>query len=413
MKKALRLIYIIGTYPSVTTTFIDREVRILRELGVDLDTVSIRRPSPGKLFSVEQQQLEQTTIYLLPVDWLDFVVGNLHFCIYRPLVYFGMLIYLMSRTHPHLTHWLKTFLHFAEGVYAAYLLRDQSYDRLHAHFIDRAATVALVVGRLLDLPYSITAHANDIFASNALIREKIVEASFAVTVSEFNKAYLLDTYPDLDPGKIYVLHPWVDVSDFQPLPARDNHDSFRILSVGRLVEKKGHQYLIEACHLLQARDIGFECRIIGDGPLRSELQAKIEHYQLEGHVHLLGARPQSKVRANLRWCDVFALPCVIAKDGDRDGMPVALAEAMAMAVPVVSCQIVGIEELVRPGTGLLIRPRDATALAEALQSVYASSQSDWAQMGRQGRAVVAADFDLHKGIRQLKSLFQNAHGPGL
>jgi colanic acid/amylovoran biosynthesis glycosyltransferase len=293
------------------------------------------------------------------------------------------------------------------------LLRGQPLDRLHAHFIDRAATVALVVSRLLRLPYSVTAHANDIYTKKVLLYEKLSEASFVVTVSQFNKSYLLDTYPGLNPDKVHVLHPWVDVSRFQPPPTRPIHDALRILSVGRLVEKKGHQYLIEACHLLQTRGVDFECRIIGDGPLKSELQAEIERYQLEAYVHLLGAQPQSEVLTNLEWCNVFVLACVIAKDGDRDGMPVSLAEAMAMAVPVVSCQIVGIDELVRPGTGLLVPPHDAGALAEALQAINALNQSDRAEMGRRSRAVVNADFSLLEGTRQLMALFQAAHMPNL
>lgn len=406
MEKPLRLAYIVGTYPGLTNTFIDREIRILRQWGVNLQTVSIRRPSPGIPLAAEQRELQQATIYLLPVDWLSFIVGNLYFCLWRPLIYFRTLIYLLSRPHPSRADWLNTCLHFAEGVYTAHRLRGQSLDRLHAHFVDRAAIVALVAGRLLDLPYSVTAHANDIYTKKALLCEKITEASFVVTVSEFNKAYLFDTCPDLDPNKIHVLHPWVDVSHFQPPPARLNCGTLRILSVGRLVEKKGHNYLIEACRLLQAKGVNFECRIIGDGPLNAELRADIEHYQLERHVHLLGAQPQTEVLANLCWCDVFVLACVIARDGDRDGMPVSLAEAMAMAVPVISSRLVGIDELVRPGTGLLAPPGDAVALADALHTIYAFSESERAEMGRRGRAVVDADFNLLKGTRQLMTLFQ-------
>jgi colanic acid/amylovoran biosynthesis glycosyltransferase len=413
MTKSLRLVYIIGSYPGVTKTFIDREIRILRQWGADLQTLSIRRPAPSAPLSAEQQEFQQATIYLLPVDWLNFIVSNFYFSLCLPRVYFGTLIYLLSRPHLSLADWFKTLLHFGEGVYAAYLLRGQPLDRLHAHFIDRAATVALVVSRLLHLPYSVTAHANDIYTKKVLLYEKLSEASFVVTVSQFNKSYLLDTYPGLNPDKVHVLHPWVDVSRFQPPPTRPIHDALHILSVGRLVEKKGHQYLIDACHLLQTRGVDFECRIIGDGPLKSELQAEIERYQLEAYVHLLGAQPQSEVLTNLEGCNVFVLACVIAKDGDRDGMPVSLAEAMAMAVPVVSCQIVGIDELVRPGTGLLVPPRDAGALAEALQAINALNQSDRAEMGRRSRAVVNADFNLFEGTRQLMALFQAAHMPNL
>lgn len=406
MTESMQLAYIIGTYPTITTTFIDREVRILQQIGASLQLVSIRRST--STLSAEQRELYQNTIYLLPVHWLNFILGNFYFVLQRPSVYFKTLVYLLNRPHPSFGDRLKTLLHFAEGVYAAHLLHSQPPDHLHAHFIDRAATVALVAGRLLDIPYSVTAHANDIYVKKILLCEKITEASFVVTVSEFNKSHLLDTCPGLNPDKIHVLHPWIDVSHFQPPPPRPVSKTLHILSVGRLVEKKGHRYLIEACRLLQTMGIDFECRIIGSGPLKADLETEIKNYDLEKSVHLLGAQPQSKVLANLRWCDVFVLACVIAKDGDRDGMPVVLAEAMAMATPVVSCNIVGIAELVRPRAGLLVPPRNAKALAEALQSIYALSQSERAEIGRYGRSIIDAEFNLHKGTRHLMTLFQQS-----
>jgi colanic acid/amylovoran biosynthesis glycosyltransferase len=406
MKTSLQLAYIIGTYPLLTTTFIDREIKILQQLGADIHILSIRRPPADTSLSKEQQELRQSVTCLLPVRWFNFTQSHLYFALLHPRRYFKTLVYLLTRSHPSLKARLKTLLHFGEGIYAAYLLRHQSLDHLHAHFVDRAATLALVVGRLLDLPYSVTAHANDIYKDNVLLREKLGEARFVVTVSEFNKSHLLATYPGQDADEIHVLHPWVDLTRFQSPAARPASSTLHILSVGRLVEKKGHGYLIEACCLLQKRGIDFECRIIGDGPLQSELEESITRHGLQGQVQLLGAQPPTVVLTNLARCDVFALACVIARDGDRDGMPVALAEAMAMAVPVISCQIVGIDELVRPQAGLLVPPRDAVALADALQTIYNTNEADRAEMGRYGRSIVEAHFNLHEGVRQLLSLFQ-------
>jgi glycosyltransferase involved in cell wall biosynthesis len=403
----LNLAYIIGTYPLLTTTFIDREVETLRQMGMNIQLLSIRRPPPHVNLTAKYGEMQQSIIYLLPVNRAQFILAHLYFALLHPLTYFTLLAFLFTQPHPNFKLRLKTLLHFAEGVYAAYLLRGRAWDHLHAHFVDRAATVALCVGRLLGASYSLTAHANDIYTQQVLIGEKIAGSKFTVTVSEFNKAYLLENYPELDRDKIYVLHPWVDMSGFQPPPVRSKQAVLRILSVGRLVEKKGHQYLIEACHLLKLEGVNFECRIIGDGPLTHELQQDIERHNLQGWVELLGARPQSEVLRNLAWCDVFVLACVIAKDGDRDGMPVALAEAMAMAVPVISCRIVGIDELVRPAAGVLVPPRDGAALAQALQTISALNESDRHKMGQCGREIVDTDFNLHKGIRQLMFLFQN------
>jgi glycosyltransferase involved in cell wall biosynthesis len=415
MSKPLRLVYIIGRYPELTTTFIEREISVLRQLGyIEVQPVSIRYPLTPDSISPEHQRIREDTLYLVPENFLAFnllafILGNLYFVFLRPRVFFATLIYLLTHDHPGLQDRLKTILHFWQGVYASYLLRHWDFDHLHAHFIDRAVVVALVVGRLLGKPYSLTAHASNIYRKRILIREKIINAKFVVTVSQHNKAHLLKTYPGLDPEKIYVLHPWVNLSHFNPPANRPTHERLHILSVGRLVEKKGHDYLIEACHLLQKQGLGFECRIVGGGPLKPELEERITQYNLRDQVYLVGGQPQSEVlRLLATWADVFALPCVIAQDGDRDGIPVSLAEAMAMQLPVISTDIVGISELVQPGTGILVPAHNALALAETLEAVHAASPSARAQMGRRGREVVDGEFNLVKGVAQLACLFREA-----
>lgn len=408
-----KLVYIIGRYPELTTTFVEREIDVLRRFEqAEVQTVSIRYPLTPSAVAPEHQSIRENTLYLVPQQlsawsFIAIVMANLRFIFLRPLVYFGTLIYLLSHEHPNLKARLKTLPHFLLAVYAAYLLRRHEFDHLHAHFVDRAVVVAMVTGRLLDKPYSLTAHANSIFADRVLIREKVHNAKFVVTVSEYNKTYLLDTYPGLDPDRIHVLHPWVDVSQFTPPPARHTHAGLHILSVGRLVEKKGHIYLIEACYLLKQRGLDFECRVVGSGPLKQALETGIARYDLQDCVHLMGAQPQCTVVQLLEsWADAFALPCVIARDGDRDGIPVALAEAMAMELPVVSSDIVGIGELVKPGSGMLVPPHDAHALAEALQTIQAGGAAVRTEMGRQGRAIVDAEFNLVRGTAQLAALFR-------
>lgn len=408
-KPGLKLAYIIGTYPLLTTTFIDREVDTLRQLGMQIKLLSIRRPPYHVDLEAKYGEMQKEMIYLLPVNWLEFVLAHLYFVVRQPIIYFGLLAFLFTRPHSSLKVRLKTLLHFAEGVHAAYLLRYEKWDHVHAHFIDRAATVALCVGRLLRVSYSLTAHANDIYTQQPIIGEKIAESSFTVTVSEFNKAYLLERHPHLKPDKIFVLHPWVNLAKFQPPETRPEHPRLRIMSVGRLVEKKGHAYVIEACRLLQESGLDFECHILGDGPLLSELQALVTRYNLTERVHLLGGRPQAEVLSRLGQSDLFVLACVIAKDGDRDGMPVALAEAMAMELPVISTDIVGIGELVRPEAGYLVPPNDAAALAEAIKATQTAGHQVRRQMGQAGRAIIAAEFDVFTGIRYLADLYLTYH----
>jgi glycosyltransferase involved in cell wall biosynthesis len=404
-RPGLNLAYIIGTYPLLTTTFIDREVETLQRMGMKIQLLSIRRPPQSVELEQKYGQLQKKIIYLLPVNWLEFILAHLYFFLTKPLTYLSLLTFLVTRPHPTVKFRLKTLLHFAEGVYAAYKLRKQSWDHLHAHFIDRAATVALCVGRLLKVTYSLTAHANDIYTQQVLTGEKITQSSFTVTVSEFNKAYLLKNYPNVTPQKIYVLHPWVDLAHFQPPAHRADHNRLQITSVGRLVEKKGHGYLIEACRLLQQDGVEFECHILGDGPLMAELQSRVTQYQLTDRVHLLGGQPQAKVLSRLAQSDLFVLACVIAKNGDRDGMPVALAEAMAMELPAVSTDLVGIGELVRPEAGYLVAPNDPVALAEAIKKLNQAGAEARIKMGKVGRAIIANEFEVFSGISRLADLF--------
>lgn len=406
--KKLKLAYIIGTHPTLSTTFIDREIKTLREMGVSIQLLSIRRPGPHAALTEKYNQVKESIIYLLPVDWVKFILAHLYFVLLRPIVYFKLLLFLFTRSHRSFKLRLKTLLHFAEGVYAAYLLRELDWDHIHAHFLDRAATVGLCASRLLQVSYSLAAHAVDIYAQPVLIREKISEAKFTVTDSEFNRVYLLKNYPELNPDKIFAHHPWIDLSQFCLSGTRTEHTRLRILSVGRLVEKKGHHYLIEACHLLQTEGLDFECQILGDGPLKSELEAMVTRYNLAKHVHLLGGQPQQEVLAQLSQADVFVLACVIAKNGDRDGMPVSLAEAMAMEIPVISTDLVGIGEMVKPEVGYLVPPEDPVALAEAIKAMNMLGASKRIEMGKNGRTIIADEFELFKGIRYLANLFLEA-----
>jgi glycosyltransferase involved in cell wall biosynthesis len=416
----IKLVYLIGTYPELTNTFIDREIASLRcHWDLNIQIVSLRYPRTIESFSPEQKALFNETMYLIPARWSGFnyaafILANLFFALSRPLVYFGTLFDLLAQTQGGFKAWMMTLFYFWQGVYAAYLLRNTAFDHLHVHFMDRAVLVALVVGRFLGKPYSFTAHAADIYTHAAHVREKIEHASFVITVSQYNKQHFVKEYPGIDANKIHILHPWVDVSKFVPTSDHPAHDCLHVLSVGRLVEKKGHLDLIEAFYELREKGLKAECRIVGDGPLFTELQERIDRRGLQDCVQLVGGLPQNQVMGLLNeWADVFVLPCVIAGNGDRDGIPVSLAEAMAMELPVISTDIVGIRELVQPGTGILVNPHDPIALAEALLRIASQGQTATASMGRKAREVVDREFNLLKGTQLLAGYFHHSVESGL
>ena len=394
------VVYIVGTYPLLTTTFIDREIAVLRELGVDVAVVSLRRPH-GRL-SPEQTNAAEHVRYVLPVSPMAFVLAQLRFGIGRPLVYLRTVWYLLTRSHPTVRARLRTILHFAEGVHVADILRQTPDDHpIHAHFIDRAAIVALVASRFLKRPYSVTAHANDIYVDPVMLPEKVIESRFVATCTGYNATHLAGVVPEAA-DKVTCIHHGLDVDRY--VPSGENLTTGpEILAVGQLKEKKGFTYLVAACDELRKRGRVFVCHIVGEGPLRAELEAQIRGSRLEDIVLLHGALDHEDVIDHYRAASVFALPCITAADGDRDGIPNVILEAMAMELPVVSTRHSGIPEAVDDGrSGLLVPQRDAAALADAIEQLLIDDEIR-RRMGLVGREIVVSRFDVATNVKLLMS----------
>jgi glycosyltransferase involved in cell wall biosynthesis len=406
MKKLLRLAYLIGTYPGLTNTFIDREIRMMRHWGLEIQLLSIRQPDLPNALSQEQKLHQKEVIYLIPVKWLPFLEGHLHFLLTRPGSYLGTLLYLFTRPHPSVRDRLMTLLHFAEGVYAAHLLREQSVHHLHAHFVDRTATVALIAGRLLDIPYSLAVHAGeDIYVHPVLLPEKFAQAKFIISCTQYNLDHLrqLDT-PGLD-GKAICIHHGLDIERY--LPASKSHKPSLLLAVGRLVEKKGLEYLIRACRQLVDQKRDFVCHIIGPGPERPKLETLIAKLALQDVVKLCGALPHEKVVEQYNQAAIFVLPCICGSDGSLDGIPNVLAEAMAMKLPVVSTTVSAIPELVQDQVnGLLVPPGDEKALAAALARLL-DDPLLCTRLGEKGRQTVMEKFSIEQNVRLVYGMFMN------
>jgi glycosyltransferase involved in cell wall biosynthesis len=399
MAETLKLIYIIGTYPGLTTTFIDREIRFLRRWGVDLKILAVRRPPSHIPLSLDQRELQENVLYLLPAGWFRVVWSQLYFLLLRPVRYLATLVYLATRPHPGARARLMSFVHFSLGVYAAYLLRDFPFHELHAHFVDRAATLALVVGRLLRKPYSLSIHAGpDIFVNPVLLREKILEARHVATCTLFNKTHLESVIGQDLGHKISYIHHGLDLSKYQSgLPVSNGRPL--ILSVGQLAERKGFPYLIRACRELKDQGYDFACHIIGRGPQGQELEDLISRLSLEDRVVLCGALPHEQVIEEYRRSIMFVLPCVKSRDGNMDGIPNVLAEAMAMQRPVISTCVSAIPELVTDEVnGLLVPPGDDTALLAAMRRLLDDPVLRQS-LGRKGRESIVSSFDVEENVR--------------
>ena len=259
------------------------------------------------------------------------------------------------------------------------------------------------IRNLTGIPFSITLHAADIYAEPHSTLKTCQDAAFFITISQYNKTYLVKEV-GLPEKRIHVVHCGVDPDLFSPTEMDDKKFPL-ILSVGRLTEKKGFDLLVSAFKLLADRGVKFKAKIVGDGPLMKNLSAAVNNAALTHRVELAGAMSHGQVIKEIHRCDLFVLACRQATSGDIDGIPVVLMEAMAAGKPVVSTIISGIPELVRPGCGLLCRPEDPAAIAQAMHQIL-ESQDRATQMGQSGRALIKRSFSKEKQISGLVNLIK-------
>jgi glycosyltransferase involved in cell wall biosynthesis len=395
------VVYVVGTYPLLTTTFIDREISALRGWGLDVRIVAVRRPPPDVPLSGEQRALARRTTYLLPVAWRTLLAAHLRFLVTRPGAYIGVLVHLVTRPHPDHRARAKTLLHFGEGVLAAHVVDARDLRELHAHFADRAATIALVASRLLRRPFTLSVHAGaDIFVRPVLLREKCTAARHVVTCTSHNKAHLARLVGDGLDRKITTIPHGLDLDGYRPGSAA--HDGLPlVLAVGQLAERKGFAHLVAACAVLRGQGGRFACRIIGRGPQRAELEELIATLSLGDVVSLAGALSHEAVVDQYRQATMVVLPCVRTSDGDVDGIPNVLVEAMALGLPVVSSDLPAIRELITDGVdGLLVPAGDAERLASAVRRILDDARLR-RRLGGEARRAVVERFDVETNVRRL------------
>lgn len=288
------------------------------------------------------------------------------------------------------------------------MIETDTVRHLHAHFCHGATTVSLFASRLSGRPYSFTAHAKDIYQKDQnpgeLLRIKIKQARFVTTCTASNVNYL-DRLSSCD--NVHLVYHGLDTRQFHP-PVGSGKDSnkIRILSVGRFVEKKGFHFLIEACHQLKQRGLVFHCRIIGEhGNCQHALQRLIDNLGLRNHVSLEGPVTHEALTEIYHQTDIFVLPCQVLDNGDRDGIPNVLMEAMASGLAVVSSRISGIPELIQHEcNGLLVPEKNVSALSETLACLIENPNKRHS-LGSKAREKVCQAFDARETNVHLKRLF--------
>jgi glycosyltransferase involved in cell wall biosynthesis len=430
-----RIAYILRSYPRLSQTFIVNEILALEQLGLNLHLFAITNPHEP----IVQGNVAQVRA---PVIYLEDAASRTRDTVLAEHAWVEQLAparYSTVRNYVEQNAELdegytsaSRFECFEYAVHLAALLeRERSagnpIDHLHAHFAHDPTLIALLVHMLTGISFSFTAHARDLvqIPPHALI-ERIAQARFMLTCSGTNIDYVNQLVPEPLRAKVRLIYHGVNLDGFQPreytrraekqldlsvtlrsFAGEPNDDPPLILSVGRLVEKKGFPDLIAACAQLKQAGRQFRCAIYGEGPLHGQLSEQIAQLDLVDHVTLEGERGQAELIPIFQRAAIFALAPFVTEDNDRDGIPNVLVEAMACGLPVVSTAVAGIPELVRHGeNGLMIAPHDIPALTDALAALL-GDQPRREQMGATARATVVAHFDLRAAARQIVALFQN------
>lgn len=391
-----RVLYVVSLFPCLSETFIVREIRALIEEGVDVRILSLKRPRDELLQTDAAELMDRVRPpQALPAA----ILGSLRALVIHPVAVLGAARIIVAGTWRNPLAMFKSLAAFARGLEHLSWLRAFNPEFIHAHWATYPSTVAWALGRLIHCPFGFTSHAHDIFANSQLLLRKLEDSALAVTISRHNVDWFDRHVSPLAHEKLEVVHCGVDLKQVPWRPA--GRTKGLILAVGRLHPIKGFDTLIEALALARSNGLRFTCKIVGDGPLHSELQQLVRSRGLQGHVELLGARPQESVRALLEQAAVFALPSQVARDGGRDGIPVALMEAMASGCAVLSCRTSGIPELISDGEhGLLVPERDPVSLASALQRLLGDAALRQ-RLAAAARLRIERDFDAGKEANKL------------
>ena len=428
-----KVAYVMNGFPRLSETFITHEIHQLETLGMELRLFSVKKEEEAFVHPVVAairaplSYLPKATSLsgkaLLP--WLARnlpAFGKAHVQVFarHPLRWLACAASAAALAWRHRGRdesgrlrlrkvFIKEFLQ--AGSIAAQVMQAGDVGHLHGHFCHGVATITWLASRMTGLGFSFTAHAKDIYQAELnpgrLLERKLGAARFVATCTCANAHVLRARHAR--PEEVHAIYHGLDTDWFAPVrpaPAIAGAAPAMILSVGRFVEKKGFDHLIRACAHLRDGGSQFRCVIVGEkGSAYEATRRLIEQFGLSGMVELRSAVTQDELRAIYAQARVFALPCQIMEDGDRDGFPNVLAESMAMGVPVVSTAISGIPEFIDDGMhGLLVEPRDAQALAQALKRVI-DDDILHALLSREGRRRICERFDSRRTTVALRDLF--------
>ncbi len=406
----VRVGYLLRMYPRFSQTFVVNEICELERQGAEINIISLRLPNEG-MFHESICRVKGRAYYVpMTSNGQSASIAKRQWRLFRrsPRNYFQA--YNITRTDDQSQKY-----DLARAAHVLRWVKQHKINHVHVHFGTNEATVALLANTLGRLPYSLTLHAFDIFRDNVdrpLLAKKINASRFTITVSEYNRRFMVEHLPGVDPDKIRINYNGIALHRFKPTTKAPA--PLTIFGLGRLKEKKGFIHLVRAVALLHRKGIAAKCRIAGDGEEKKSLQKEIARYDLTDHIELIGEVGEERVRELMGTSTCFALPCVAAKDGNVDALPTVLLEAQASGCPVVSTRLSGIPEIIEDQvSGLLVEPGDDEALANAMGRILSSSELA-AALAVGGRERAEDRFDVRRNVAIMHDWIRNEmkSGPG-
>lgn len=403
----MKIAYLAPEIPALSATFVYNEILSLEKLGVEISSFSIHRPH-NPATDPKLKTLHESTIYLYEKGLLTSLLTFIKLCFVRPSNLWRAIRYLVSDVRAlgilnrNSAGQCMRFLYSA--TFATYLIQRGS-KHLHIHFAHVPTDVGMYASVIAGIGFSVTAHANDLFERGYLLKQKALRSAFFGTISQYNIDMLASA--GLPPSKLVITRCGVDPIQFAPVAINSENHTTVIGTIGRVVEKKGFDTLIRAAVNLSKSDLNFQVLIAGSGPLIEELKILATTLGVSDRITFLGPIAHSNVNKFLSRLNLFILPCKIDAQGDKDGIPVVLMEAMLTGIPVISTRISGIPELVVPDkTGIIVEPDAPAALSNAIEELIANPLQQ-TQLKQRAIEHVRAEFSLHKNAQKLLERFNS------
>ena len=397
------ILYIDIKFPLLTGTFVYREIEALRDAGYEITTASMVTPIKSHVSS-EALHFLDTTIYLDQTILLKKIYAQLIICFKDFPTWIRLfLTAIREKEIKKFKDRFRILYHFIQSGYLYLKVKNRSFDHIHSPFLTGSATVAFFLSQYLKIPFTFTMHASNIYVDPIMLATKLHYSRKGITISSYNKDFILHRYGNHLNDKIHIIHCGINVKEFRPADTQKPMPPI-ILSDGQLTERKGFIYLLKACSLLKKKHFIFHCLIVGDGEDKELLIKHSESLGVRDVITFMSRRPQEKVQKLLKDAVVFTLPSIVTDKGGREGIPVALMEAMAMELPVVSTKTVGIPELIEHNKeGLLVEQKNPKELAHALEMLLLNKELR-SELGRAARKKIEREFNIANTPKQFKEL---------